>query len=197
MHRVYRSTWLAAAALLLTMAGSIAAQSSEPRRRGFWFSIGLGAGSVSVTCPECDAASDERLNGLAGHLRLGGAVSPHLLVGVEGTGWVRNDQGLERRIATASLTALVYPDRNAGFFIKGSVGGIRAVVENPILVAVGEGFSWQVGAGIDVYLGRTAALTPFVTYIGSSQVGTTLNGIDTGISLNPNIVQLGVALTIP
>jgi len=195
MRPLLRSTCLLA--LLLTIAGSAQAQGGEPRRHGFWFSLGLGGGSVAVTCPECDAQSDERLNGIAGYVRFGGTVSPHLLVGIEGTGWVRNDEGFERRIATASATALLYPDRNAGFFLKGSIGGIRAVVENSLLVAVGEGLTWQVGVGIDVYLGRGAALTPFLTYVGSSQVGTTLNGIDTGISLNPNIVQVGLALTIP
>jgi hypothetical protein len=183
---------LCAALILVASASTLSAQG----RQGFGMSFGLGWGSAGVKCEECEIQTDERVEGLAGYVRVGAHVNPHLFVGVEGTGWLKNTEGVERRIASVSFVSLVYPSASAGFFLHGGFGGIRAVIENDLISVVGTGLTWQAGAGYDIPIGSGAALTPYVTYLGSSNVAADLNGISTGLNLNPNILQAGFALTV-
>ena len=189
-----RTTLLAIASALIAVPA--AAQSDGPRR-GFFLSVGMGGGSVGVTCPQCGDVPGDRLNGVSGYLRFGGAVSPRLQVGVEGSGWIKNSDGLERRIAGASLVFIGYPSATGGFWVKSGVGGLRAVVENDIAAVVGEGLMFQAGIGYDIPLGTGAALTPYANYIYSTGVAAAINSVSTGFDLNPNILQVGLAITIP
>jgi len=180
-------------ALALTLYASPADAQARPRS-GFGFAFGMGGGNAGVTCDECAIEMDERLNGISGFVRLGGYASSRMLVGVEGSGWIRNSDGLERRIAAVSLVFVGYPSSTAGFFVRGGGGGIRAVVENDIASVVGEGITWSVGIGFDIGSGG-AALTPYVTYLNSTEVAADVNGVSTGVNLNPNILQFGLAIT--
>lgn len=187
---------LGVAVSALVLAGSAmqaAAQASS--RSGFGLSIGLGSGSVGITCEDCGIEIDDRLNGISGYLRIGGYAGSQMFIGVEGTGWVRNSDGLERRIAAASLVFVGYPSRSAGLFVRGGAGGIRAVIENDLIVVVGEGITWNVGVGFDIGSGPVA-LTPFVTYLNSVEVAADVNDVSLGVDLNPNILQFGLALTV-
>jgi hypothetical protein len=189
-----RSTILALVTALIALP--LAAQTDGPRR-GFFLSVGMGGGSAGVTCPQCGDIPDERMNGVSGYLRFGGTVSSRLQVGVEGSGWIKNSGGLERRIAGASLVFIGYPSATGGFWVKSGVGGLRAVVENDIATVVGEGLMFQAGIGFDIPLGTGAALTPFANYIYSTGVAAAVNSVSTGFDLNPNVFQVGLGITIP
>ena len=192
MSRI-RSTLLVAA--LIATAGQLGAQAVQQSRSGFGISLGLGNGSAGVTCKGCEEFEEDRLNGISGYLRLGAYTSPRFFVGVEGTGWMKNSNGLERRIAALSVVFLGYPSSTGGLFVRSGAGVIRAVVENPSAVAVGNGFTWQVGLGYDIALGAVA-LTPYATYLNSIEVALDVNDVSTGFNLNPNILQVGMALTV-
>ena len=181
----------------LLVAVPLAAQQASTRQ-GFFFSIGAGSGSAGVECPDCDGLDPgDRLTGIAGYVRLGGTVSPGLQVGIEGTGWIKNSDGLERRIATAGVVFVLYPVPSGGFWLKGTAGGVRAVIENDVAALVGEGLMFGGGAGFDLPLGNGAALTPYISYFASTGTGADLNGISLGTDLNPNVLQFGVGITIP
>ena len=179
-------------AFALACATNVSAQSSP--RSGLGFSFGMGAGNTGVTCEDCGVEFDERLNGISGYVRIGGYATSRLFVGVEGTGWIRNSDGLERRIAAASVVFVGYPSGTAGFFVRGGGGGMRAVIENDLISVVGEGATWSVGIGFDIGSGG-AALTPYVTYLNSMEMAADVNGVSTGVNLNPNILQFGLAIT--
>jgi hypothetical protein len=183
---------LLCAFVLAGYAAKAVAQASP--RSGFGMSFGMGAGSTGITCEDCGVEVDDRLNGVSGYLRLGGYASSQMFIGVEGTGWIRNSDGLERRIAAASLVFVAYPSSTAGLFLRAGAGGIRAVIENDLLVLVGEGITWNVGLGFDLGSGPVA-LTPFVTYLNSLEVAADVNEVSTGVDLNPNILQFGLAIT--
>jgi hypothetical protein len=184
--------------VLLTLVSSLCAApvvAQTSARSGFGLSLGLGRGSTGITCEDCGVEIEDRLNGISGYLRVGGYVSPQFFLGVEGTGWIRNSDDLERRIAAASVVFLAYPSRSAGLFLRAGAGAIRAVIEDADFSLVGEGLAWSVGLGFDIGLGA-AALTPFVTYLGSREVAADLNGVSLGVDLNPDILQFGLALTV-
>jgi hypothetical protein len=181
-------------ACLCSLALPAAAQ--QPARSGFGMSFGLGWGSAGVTCEDCNIEVEDRIEGLAGYVRIGGSVNPRLFVGVEGIGWLKNSDGLERRIAAVSFVTVGYPSATAGFFLRGGFGGVRAVVENSLYSVTGEGLSWQFGAGFDIPMGSGAALTPYVTYLNSSNVTAHVNEVSLETNLNPNILQAGLAITV-
>lgn len=191
----FRSTLVIAALVALTATDSLRAQAAQATRSGFGLSLGLGSGSTGVTCKGCESLEEERLNGLSGYFRMGGYASPKFFVGAEGTGWMNNSDGLERRIAAVSVVFLGYPSVTGGFFVRSGAGVIRAVIEDADNSAVGEGYTWQIGVGYDIPFGA-AALTPYVTYLNSTEVRLSINEIDTGFNLNPNILQVGLAITL-
>jgi hypothetical protein len=52
-----------------------------------------------------------------------------------------------------------------------------------------------VGLGYDIAMGAIA-LTPYATYLHSMEVALDVNDVSTGFNLNPNILQVGMALTL-
>ena len=187
---------LVAAVSAAAAAPTLVAQ-EKPTRSGFGFSLGLGQGSTGVTCDGCEQYEEDRLSGLTGYVRIGGYVNPKFFVGVEGTGWMKNSNSLDRRIAAVSVVFLGYPSMTGGFFVRSGAGVIRAVIEDGTNSAVGEGLSWQLGVGYDVPLGVRVAFTPFLTYVQSMQTALDVNGIATDFTINPNILQGGIAITLP
>ena len=192
MSRIMNTLCVAA---LVVATSDLGAQDAQSARSGFGMSLGLGNGSAGVTCEGCGDVEDERMDGLSGYLRMGRHISPQFFVGVEGTGWMKNSDGWERRIAAVSGVVLVYPSASAGFFVRGGAGAIRAVIEDASNSATGSGITWQAGLGYDLGLGGVA-LTPYVTYVESMEVALHINDVSTGFNLNPNILQFGLAVTV-
>jgi len=188
--------WLALTCLAALVPGHALGQQAESARAGFGLSLGLGGGSTGVTCDGCQVEVDDRETGISGYLRMGGYTSNRFFVGVEGTGWMKNDEGIERRIAAASLVFVGYPSASSGFFLRSGFGGMRAVIEDDFVSMTGTGIVWSAGAGFDIVLGTGAALTPYVTYLGGLETVAHINEVSTDIILNPNILQMGLAITI-
>ena len=83
-------------ALILLIATALSAppllaQSRPNTRQGFWFNVGLGAGSLG--CDDCDT----RTNGLSGQLSLGGTISPRFLLGASSNGWTKRKRARRSR----------------------------------------------------------------------------------------------------
>lgn len=71
--------------LALTLVASTADAQKPNTREGFWISFGMGAGSATMGGY---LAHRGRETGLSGYLRMGGTISPNILLGVESNGWV-------------------------------------------------------------------------------------------------------------
>ena len=113
-----RVTLVTFAALAMTATADAQANSPEIRRQGFWFSGGLGSGSLGSTdCSSCD-----RTNGLSGGLSLGGTISPRVLLGVGTTGWSKNVDGTTLTVGTLDARVRLYPSLTSGFFFTAGVG---------------------------------------------------------------------------
>src|SRR2546429_5903797 len=84
-------TALALAVITACLAGSALAQQPQPRqlplRHGFWFSGGLGDGSLG--CQNCSG----RTGALSGNISLGGALSQKLLPGALTNRRSKSDSG--------------------------------------------------------------------------------------------------------
>lgn len=194
---------LAACALCLGSSAGLAGQQADtsdptaaPLRDGFHFSIGLGSASVSATCDGCDVDFfDDRLNGVSGHIQIGGAATSRLVIAAEFMGWMKNDRPVYRRIAALSLVLQGYPSETSGFFIKGSIGGLRAIAEDDFVRLQTDAWTAQTGIGFDIPVGGVM-LTPYVNYHRTFAAETYFNGLNSPVAVLPNSIQFGTALTI-
>src|SRR5437762_5563892 len=113
-------TAVALAVITACLAGSALAQQPQPRqpqlRHGFWFSGGLGYGSLG--CQNCSG----RTGALSGNISLGGTLSPKLLLGVSTNGWTKSDSGATLTVGTLTAAVRFYPSATGGFFLTGGLG---------------------------------------------------------------------------
>lgn len=185
------------AALCVGAAGAAQAQLKgveEPsRRQGFWFAIGAASGSLGISCSGC---GDHRETGASATVRIGGTLSPHWLLGGEIDGWAKSQSGVNLAFANVALVASWYPSRTGGFFLKLGIGAARYTEDDGTDKTELTGGSGLFGLGFDIPVGTSFAITPYLNSIATSDSKVKMNGVSVPlVSLNPNLVQLGVALS--
>lgn len=177
MARLFRA--LALTLCLAVVPGDAGAQTPQIRE-GFWFNIGLGAGSLG--CSECD----ERVMGLSGGLALGGAANEQWLVGVFSNGWAKAEDGVTVTAGSLVFGARFYPSLEVGFFLVGGLGVGIVSAQVPEFGSISEtGSGVLLGLGWDIGIASDVSLTPFWNGV--------VVAIDGG---NVNFGQLGLGLTI-
>ncbi|MEX2663821.1 MAG: hypothetical protein WD227_17950 [Vicinamibacterales bacterium] len=144
-------------------------------REGFWFSAGLGFGSLG--CRDCVGRDD----GLSGGLSLGGTINDRLLFGVGTTGFAKTVLGDTLSLGTVDARLRFYPQATSGFHINVGVGfgsvSFADITDTGIGVVLGMGW--------DIRMGRNVSLTPFWNGIGLE--------FDGG---DANFGQIGIGFTI-
>jgi hypothetical protein len=169
----------AVASSLAISAATAHAQNAQIRD-GFWFSGGLGYGSLG--CDNCGS----RENGLSGGISLGGTITPRLLLGVGTEGWTKSQQGATLTVGTLDARVRFYPVVTGGFFVTGGlgVGSVRSSL-------AGFGSSTETGLGIvmgigyDVRVAKNASITPY--WNGFAMRNSTTDA---------NVGQIGLAITL-
>ena len=91
---------------------------SSDGHSAFRASIGVGYGSVGLTCVDCGTTRD---GSVAGMLRLGGAVRSTLVLSGQLTGWSKTKRDGKASGGLLSFVTSWYPQRQ-GFFVEGGIG---------------------------------------------------------------------------
>jgi hypothetical protein len=173
---------LAALVVAMAPAASVASAQGHPQtRQGFWIGFGLGYGSLSYSCSGCSGSE----GALSGYLKLGGTLSPTLLLGGETNGWVKSQNGTTVSAGNASATAYFYPAPLSGLFLRGGIGVATLSASNGGTSASQSGFGLTFGLGYDIRVGTNMSITPVANY--------NWGAIETGIK--QNIFQIAVGLT--
>jgi hypothetical protein len=185
------------AAALLLLASPAFAQGASAARQGFTVSFGLGAGSAGFTYE--GNSSEDRLTGPSGYLRLGGALTPNLVLAGETHGWTRTEGSITSRVGYLMAVAQWYPQASGGFHLVGGlgVGMINERDEDPTFSYTLEsaGGALQLGAGYDVRMTRSFSLTPYFNVLGMAGGEAKLDGAGIGGSLSANVVQFGLGFS--
>jgi hypothetical protein len=181
------------AAALLLLASPALAQGAA--RQGFTVSFGLGAGSAGFSY---EGLSTDRLAGPSGYLRLGGAVSPSLIIAGETHGFTRTEGTLTSSVGYLMAVAQWYPQPAGGFHLLGGigVGAIQETDDDPAgseLESVGGAL--QIGMGYDVRMSRNFSLTPYINFLGLGGGEPKIDGTPMGGSLSANVVQFGLGFS--
>ena len=174
---------LVAAVLLVGGAHALTAQGNQ-ERRGFWFGIGLGYGSLG--CDGCDG----REGSGSGYVALGGTLSQRVRLGFESNGWAKEVDNETVSLGNAGAVIYFYPMETGGLHLKGTAGVAAVRYEttqgNATLSIDKTGFGWGGGLGYDVRLGRKISLTPFGGWywqrISSDGESTTFNFFQVGLA---------------
>lgn len=170
------------ALVLLTLLAVLApdAMAQRPQTRdGFWFSIGVGGGSLG--CKDCE----ERENGGAGTLAFGGKLSNTVLLAGSANGWTKTVDGATLTVGLVAVESRFYPRAAGGFFLKAGagIGSVDLSIGSATFSETGAGI--LAGLGYDIRVGRMISITPWLQWFGIEY--------DPG---NANVAQLGIALTI-
>lgn len=158
-----------AAAVLLIACMGVASTASAQERKGFWFDLESGVGSVHVSS---DSGSSDRMWGGIGSLAAGWAVTSRLLAGVEMRLTSLDVSGdIVGTVDLYNVTGRVayYPYRSRGFFVKGAAGGTFVDLNidqqgTTFTATIAKGLGLGAGVGYDFYVGRGLSFTPAVTY---------------------------------
>jgi hypothetical protein len=170
---------------------SAPAQASLPLqvRRGPWFNLGLGYGSV-------DCGHGCTMGAPSAELAGGWALSPRFLLGAGITGWTKEGptgeavgETLRVTIGSLDLRARFYPTQTAGFFIAGGLGiGMIRFSDQQGISGTQTGGAFLGGIGCDFRMTEHASLTPFVNVSAVRTLGYDV--------LRAEVWRLGLGLTI-
>jgi hypothetical protein len=169
---------------LLAVVGSLAvataAQAQKaPIRDGFWFSGGLGMGSLG--CDNCNS----RENGMSGDFSLGGTLSQRWLLGVGTSGWSKSEGGARLTVATLDARVRFYPSETGGFFLTGGIGAGSMSVSGGGFTATQRGTGAIFGLGYDYRVATNASITPYWNGFAMRNSNT-----------DANVGQIGLAITV-
>jgi hypothetical protein len=180
------------------------AWAGHPQERGgFWIGFGGGYGSASVSADCEGCGDDDREGSFSGFLKLGGTLNPHLLLGVEANGWVKDEDGVTLTLGSLTGTVTVYPQASGGFFLKGGVG--VAYVDTTVQEVSGDvmvdlslsktGWGVLAGIGYDIRVGRNVSLTPCVNYVYGKPGDLVFEGGDVLPGWKQNVVSFELGIT--
>jgi hypothetical protein len=182
----YLSRSIAIVMAVSALGASIASAQYPQTRKGFWIGFGLGYGSYGVSCSGCSGLGRE--SSFTGHIRLGGTVSPHLLLGAESIAWTKSEGGATITAGNLSLAADYYPQPAGGLFLSAGVGFSSAQVSSGGSSASNTGPGLTIGGGYDVRVAANTSITPVVNWVWGHPRGGT-NGY------SHNFFQFGVGVT--
>jgi Outer membrane protein beta-barrel domain len=163
-----RKQWLGCLVGGVVLLASSSAWAGHPQdRKGFWIGFGGGYGSAEASA-DCEGCSGDREGSFTGFIKLGGTLSDKVLLGVEGSAWVKEVDDTTLTLGAFTGTITFYPQASGGFFLKGGVGVsyVDTEVREGSFSASLNKTGWGVLAGIgyDVRVGRNISLTPCVNF---------------------------------
>lgn len=184
-------------ALGFVLVGSPEAWAGHPQdRQGFWIGFGGGYGSANASCDECEGG--DREGSYSGFFKLGGTLNPRVLLGVEGNGWMKEQDDVTLTLGTFTGTVTFYPQASGGFFLKGGVGLSYVDTDfqaGSLSVNISKtGWGVLAGAGYDIRVGRNVSITPCVNYHYGAPGDLSFEG-DTLSNWTQNVVSFEIGIT--
>jgi hypothetical protein len=183
-----------------TLVSAPSAWAGHPQERhGFWIGFGGGYGSAygSFDCDDCE--DDEREGSFTGFLKLGGTLSPNVLLGVESNAWIKDESDATLTLGSVTGTITVYPSATGGFFLKGGFGAsiIHTSAEAGTLDVSASKTGWGLLAGIgyDIRVGRNISLTPCVNYTYGKPGDVVFEGENVLPGWKQNVVSFELGIT--
>ena len=169
------------AVLGVSIAPLASAQGHPQTRDGFWIGFGFGWASLSFSCSGCSGSD----GAFSGYLKMGGTLSPKLLIGGETNAWVKSQSGSTLTASNASAAVYFYPSPASGLFLRGGLGYASLSASSGGSSASQSGFGAVFGLGYDIRVGTNTSITPVANF----------NWGSIGSGVKQNVFQLAVGVT--
>ena len=175
----------------------------KSHREGFWANVALSSARLDDDCPACGGYGITQppkagyADGIGFSVAAGGTLSRNLLAGVQIGGWAPMD---ERDMAVVALMVVTqyYPFERRGLHLTaaGGLGGIE-FDEGDVNIHT-EGTAFELGVGWDLPMGRSGAITPFVSLlvITNGDDVTVTNAPSFEGPINPRALSIGMKLAL-
>lgn len=161
-------------AVAFALVAALLAQPAEAKLResthtGFFFSFGLGPGSLGLDFENSDFTFD-REAGLSGNFRIGWALSQKILIGAESNFWTKNveDLGDDGKVTFTNASASLTYYFTDNVFIKGgpAIGSIEVETKEDDLTVTGskDGPGFTAGLGAEFRLASKFAIVPTIQW---------------------------------
>lgn len=155
----------ATAALLLWFGAAGAGELGK--RDGWWGAGEFGGGSVTLSGPTDEL--DDSFAGFYLGLAVGYALTPHVLIGVETNGWLReasdpNNPTKGEAVNPVFGVLRFYPFEDTGGLYLKAGGGLVDHWNNDWKASEGNGWGIMGGVGYDIHVEGPFFLSPFFTY---------------------------------
>jgi hypothetical protein len=171
-------------------AGGEGEEEEETARSGFYFNAGVGAGAFDQQCRDCEIDSE---TGFSGLLALGGFVDPQTVLGIEGTGWTKDESGVSAQVYSAMGQVTRYLGTTSGLFLRGGIG-LVGYHNDADFSATGPGFSARVGYE---FLRGKVHVVPYFGWVRTFDgIDLKQNGDDVGFNFVISQFQLGLGVSV-
>lgn len=196
---------LTVSAVLVFVANSAAAQHIK-KTRGFTWDVGFGKAWLTSACSGCVARPND--TDLGTQVRAGWKLRDNWIVGAEAFLWSNSKLvgGTDtQKLSYNAYSAILmwYPWRHSEAFVKGGLG----ITSNKTLLVQGGGggladefkatpITGTIGAGIDLNLGKSWSISPFIDYQNGLAAKATINGASSSQKVSTSMIMFGVALTV-
>jgi len=159
-------------------------------RDGFYFNAGFGGGSLGLLCDGCDGAREW---GYSGFLSLGGHVGQTTALGIESTGWIKEESDFRSQVYTLMGNVTQFASASSGLFLRGGIGllGFR---NDDDITASALGFSVRLGYEIG---GASARAVPYVAYVRTFDgADLKFDGESVGFNVAFSNIQIGLGIAV-
>ena len=194
--------WLVSAMVVAT-SGVAAAQHMDANH-GFTWAVGMGRGSLTTDCTDCQKSTSVIDFGFL--LRAGWNVRTNLVLAIESTLWENSELNYSQVTQKAKYdfvgaVALYYPRKHSEYFLK--LGAGVAPLTTQLTTADGSvpdvtssPPSFVVGAGIDINFSKSWSGTPFIDLHHGLSAKAKFDKQSTDQKVTTTLVIFGVSLTI-
>jgi opacity protein-like surface antigen len=200
---VRRGAGAALVTVVMLAAGTVEARAQkvslgghENIRQGFWWGAAAGTAWNQLNCDICN---DSRRNGFTLTGKVGGTVSPSLLLGAEATGWYSSDDPVTELFGSLSAIAQWYPSSTGAFYLKGGFGltTYRASdsLDDEDATFTSNAMGPQVGLGYDFRVSPNLSINPYSSVMFAAFGSLRLNGDEISDDASFTMIQIGLGLT--
>ncbi|MEZ5065719.1 MAG: outer membrane beta-barrel protein [bacterium] len=175
-------TILLASIAVVALAPAIAHAGYDHERNGFYLGFGIGGGGDQERYQNLP---DDDGGGGVGNFRIGGALNRSVALGLETSGFTRNDDvpgagTLQRSATVAAFGVTVFPAQN-GYYLRGGVGfgAVKAEYRDAGLTLSGSenGLGMLFATGWEFRLTPKFALGPQIEWAGVAVDGDVVKSV--------------------
>jgi hypothetical protein len=162
----------------------------DTARGGFYFNAGAGAGAVDQQCRDCDFESEV---GFSGYLALGGFIDRKTVLGIEGSGWTKDESGVSAQVYSAMAQVTRFVSASSGLFLRAGVG-LVGYHDDQEQSATGPGFAGRLGYEL---LRGKAHIVPYFGYVRTFDgIDLKRDGDEVGFNFVISQFQLGLGVSV-